>query len=528
MDYKESKVKIAVIGAGYWGANLVRVTNELGYLKSVCDKNIDNLNKIKQKFPNLKTTPNIEDILNDNEITGIINSLPAELHYKITKEAILSGKDVFVEKPLALNLEEANELSSISTKHNKIIMVGHLLQYHPAFIKLKELVNNGELGKINYLYSNRLNFGKIRREENILWSFAPHDLSMILSLINEKPESVFTNGGFYLNRSVADVTLTHLNFPSGLQSHIFVSWLHPYKKQELVVVGDKKMAVFDDTKVWEEKLAIYPHELSWYNRVPVANKKEAKFIPIEESEPLKNEILHFIDCINTRKKPKTDVMEGLAVLEILEASQKSLDEGKVIFLNKKEKESHYFVHSSSYVDINTKIGSGTKIWHFSHIMSGAEIGSDCVIGQNVNIGSKAVIGNNVKIQNNVSVYDDVIIEDDVFCGPSCVFTNVINPRSFINRKSEFKKTIVRKGATIGANATIVCGNELGEYCFIGAGAVVTKDVKPYALMVGSPAKQVGWVCKCGLKLNFNENNEALCKCGDKYRLDRSKDKLIHI
>ncbi|MDD3628888.1 MAG: acyltransferase [Actinomycetota bacterium] len=186
----------------------------------------------------------------------------------------------------------------------------------------------------------------------------------------------------------------------------------------------------------------------------------------------------------------------------------------------------YYIHESSYVDKNANIGSGTKIWHFSHIMSGAKIGENCVIGQNVNIGSKAVIGNNVKIQNNVSVYDDVIIEDDAFLGPSCVLTNVINPRAFVNRKSEYKKTIVRKGATIGANATIVCGNELGEYCFIGAGAVVTKDVRPNALVVGNPARQIGWVCRCGCKLNFNENDEALCECGDRYKLDKSKDKLI--
>jgi len=181
-------------------------------------------------------------------------------------------------------------------------------------------------------------------------------------------------------------------------------------------------------------------------------------------------------------------------------------------------EKKYFVHESSYVDKNVSIGSGTKIWHFSHIMSGAEIGKNCVIGQNVNIGSNVIIGNNVKIQNNVSVYQGIIIEDDVFLGPSCVFTNVINPRAFISRKSEFKKTVVKKGATIGANATIICGNELGEYCFIGAGAVVTKDVKPHALIVGNPGKQIGWVCECGKKLDIIDKENLECSCGKKYKL----------
>jgi UDP-2-acetamido-3-amino-2,3-dideoxy-glucuronate N-acetyltransferase len=189
---------------------------------------------------------------------------------------------------------------------------------------------------------------------------------------------------------------------------------------------------------------------------------------------------------------------------------------------------NYFVHESSYVDENVSIGSGTKIWHFSHIMSGAEIGKNCVIGQNVNIGSNAVVGNNVKIQNNVSVYDNVIIKDDVFLGPSCVFTNVINPRAFIVRKNEYKKTVVKKGATIGANATIVCGNEIGEYAFVGAGAVVTDNIKAYALLVGNPARQIGWVCRCGRTLKFNKNDEASCECGGKYRLDKSNDKLIYI
>lgn len=165
----------------------------------------------------------------------------------------------------------------------------------------------------------------------------------------------------------------------------------------------------------------------------------------------------------------------------------------------------YFKHESSYVDDGAIIGEGTKIWHFSHIMSGAQIGSKCSIGQNVNVGSRAVIGNGVKIQNNVSVYDDVIIEDDVFCGPSCVFTNVINPRAFVERKNEYKKTIVKKGASIGANATVVCGVTIGEYALVGAGSVVTKDVAPYSLVYGTPAKVMGRVDMEGNILKRNDS-----------------------
>ena len=178
----------------------------------------------------------------------------------------------------------------------------------------------------------------------------------------------------------------------------------------------------------------------------------------------------------------------------------------------------YFVHESSYADEGCVIGEGTKIWHFCHIQPGAVIGRKCSIGQNVNISSKAVLGDGCKIQNNVSLYDDVILEDDVFCGPSMVFTNVINPRSFVERKHEFKQTLVRKGATIGANATVVCGNTIGRYALIGAGAVVTKDIPDYALAFGAPARVMGWVCECGVKLAF-ENDVATCfECGKKYEL----------
>jgi UDP-2-acetamido-3-amino-2,3-dideoxy-glucuronate N-acetyltransferase len=173
----------------------------------------------------------------------------------------------------------------------------------------------------------------------------------------------------------------------------------------------------------------------------------------------------------------------------------------------------YYRHESSYVDESAQVGEGTKIWHFSHVMAGAKIGERCSLGQNVNVGGRAVLGNTVKVQNNVSIYDDVIIEDEVFCGPSMVFTNVINPRAFVERKHEYRETRVKRGASIGANATIVCGVTLGEYCFVGAGSVVTKDVPAYALVYGSPARQHGWVCRCGVKLG----EDLVCpECGKKY------------
>ncbi len=187
----------------------------------------------------------------------------------------------------------------------------------------------------------------------------------------------------------------------------------------------------------------------------------------------------------------------------------------------------YFAHSSAFIDEGSTIGEGTKIWHFSHIMSGCNIGKNCNIGQNVVVSPKVILGNNVRVQNNVSIYEGVICEDDVFLGPSMVFTNVINPRSAVSRKHEYKPTLVRKGASIGANATIVCGNEIGEYAFIGAGAVVTKPVPAYALVVGNPGRQVGWMSEYGHKLQFDKNNTAVCKeSGEEYCLENNTVKKI--
>ncbi len=186
----------------------------------------------------------------------------------------------------------------------------------------------------------------------------------------------------------------------------------------------------------------------------------------------------------------------------------------------------YYVHPSSIIDEPVEIGENTKIWHFCHVMPGAKIGKDCSFGQNVFVGSRVVIGNNVKVQNNISIYDNVFIEDDVFCGPSMVFTNVVNPRSHISRKHEYMDTHVRRGASIGANATVVCGATLGEYCFVGAGAVVSKDVPPYALVVGVPARVIGWMCHCGIRLKLpaatEDSVQTVCpNCGSQYELTTS-------
>jgi UDP-2-acetamido-3-amino-2,3-dideoxy-glucuronate N-acetyltransferase len=303
-----------------------------------------------------------------------------------------------------------------------------------------------------------------------------------------------------------------------MRAHIFVSWLHPFKEQKLVVVGDKKMAVFDDTLPWSDKLLLYPHEINWQGNLPVPSKKEAERVSIPEAEPLRLECEQFLSCISNDHAPITDGQEGLDVLKILNAAQKSMDKGgceipldghpigmiqeyPASIGDQSNEKSGFFRHPTVEIDADVQIGKGTKIWHFSHLLRDSNIGENCNIGQNVVIGPDVSIGDRCKIQNNVSVYKGVTLEDGVFCGPSMVFTNIYNPRAEIRKMDQVRPTLVKRGATIGANATIICGVTIGAYAFVGAGAVVNKNVPDHALVVGNPAKQIGWVCECGERLS---------------------------
>ena len=487
---------VAVVGCGYWGKNLVRNFKDLGALAAICDVDAERAARLADAHD--VPVRGFVEVLADPAISGVVIAAPAEQHATLTREALLAGKDVFVEKPLALQVSDAEALVTMARDAGRILMVGHLLQYHPAFLQLRAFVREGRLGRLQYIYSNRLNLGKVRREENILWSFAPHDLSMILSLVGTPPTSVNATGSYYLHKTIADVTTTHLSFPGGESAHVFVSWLHPFKEQKLVVVGDQGMAVFDDGEPWDSKLSLYPHRIEWREGMPVPEKADREPVPLTEDEPLKLECAHFLECMETRRTPRTDGAEGLAVLQVLDASERSMTTGRPVSLAGAVDE--VFVHETARVDQPATLGAGTKIWHYSHVLSGSTLGADCVVGQNVSIGPDVQIGDGCKIQNNVSVYKGVTLEDGVFCGPSCVFTNVRNPRAEVNRRDEFSNTMVRRGATIGANATIVCGVELGAYSMIGAGAVVTHDVPPFALMAGVPARRIGWVSHSGERL----------------------------
>lgn len=508
-----AQANIAVIGCGYWGKNVVRTFHALGALRYVCDVRPQVLEDARAKY-GVRVSASVAEILADPEVEGVAIAAPAIQHYDLVRQALEAGKHVLVEKPLALRLTEGRHLAQIAQSRSRVLMVGHILQYHPAIIKLKELIAAGELGRIKYIYSSRLNLGKLRAEENILWSFAPHDISAVLYLLEEMPTRISSHGGTYVDSRIADTTMSTCQFASGVNVHIFVSWLHPFKEQKLTIVGGKKMAVFDDMQP-EAKLVLYSHRIDWVDRLPVAHSEGGQLVPIAKDEPLRLECEHFLECMVDGKKPRTDATGALQVLEVLDACERSLRNGGSP-VELKMSEPNYFADPTAVIDPGAEIGCGTKIWHFSHIMEGAKVGERCNFGQNVVISPGVKIGNNVKIQNNVSVYTGVELEDDVFCGPSMVFTNVINPRSHIIRKHEYRRTLVKRGASIGANATVVCGVTLGEYCFVAAGAVVTRDVPDYALVMGVPAEQVGWMCYCGTRLPDSPPEAACSECGRRY------------
>ena len=500
-------VKLGLIGAGYWGKNLVRDFNKIGFLHTICEINQELLDEYQKLYPHINYTKNWNDVLTNVEISAVCISLPAELHYKFAKEALLADKDVYVEKPITLKINEGEELIELANQKQKILMVGHLLHYHPAIEKIKEIIQSGQIGQVKNIISNRFNLGIFRTQENVLWSFAPHDISVILSLCNDQlPSWVKCNGQSVLTEGVHDITNSILQFENNGQNiyvNINVNWLNPYKEQKMSIIGQKGMILFDDMKK-VSKLRIYRNYIKWSEnliREPIANHAEGETIEISmEVSPLVKECQHFMDCCINRAKPITNGEEALRVLKILSALSESLhSEGLMISMEKKEKQEKqaYFSHETAIIDDKSQIGPGSKIWHFSHICPGAIIGQDCNIGQNVFVAGGAKIGNNCKIQNNVSIYAGVEAEDYVFFGPSCVLTNDKNPRAMHSKNGLYSKTYLETGVTLGANSTIVCGVRIGKHSLIGAGAVVTKNVEPYSVMVGNPAKKIGTINEFG-------------------------------
>ncbi|HEX3760826.1 MAG TPA: Gfo/Idh/MocA family oxidoreductase [Kofleriaceae bacterium] len=313
--------RVAVLGCGYWGQNLVRNFHALGALAAVADVSPHGRATAARIAPGVAIHDRLDAALDDRSIAGVVISTPAETHAELTERALAAGKDVLCEKPLALHYDAARRVRDLALRRGRVLMVGHLLEYHPAIERLRGLVASGQLGRIRYLYSNRTNLGKVRREENILWSFAPHDIAVILRLVGALPCQVIAAGGAYLQADIADVTVTQLLFDSGVAAHVFVSWLNPFKEQKLVVVGSERMATFDDVR---RELVLHDQHVVLQDGEPVPVKGAGAAIAYPDDEPLRIECQAFLAAIASRTPPLTDGASALRVLRVLEAAQRSL------------------------------------------------------------------------------------------------------------------------------------------------------------------------------------------------------------
>jgi predicted dehydrogenase len=329
MSDEEPRVKIGVVGLGYWGPNLARNFDAIAgcELRWVCDPSAPAREKLMRSFPSARSTGALDDLLEDDELDAIALATPVPTHAELAIRVAEAGKHCFVEKPLATTATDAERAVEAASRAGKILMVGHLLEYHPAVGRLKELIDGDELGKLFYLYGNRLNLGKLRADENALWSLGAHDVAVVLHLIGEEPEECSAHGASYVRDGVQDVVFCYLRFPSGILAHLHLSWLDPHKERRLTVVGARRMATFDDMQI-EGKLTIYDKGFdedsrSWGEYI---TRSGDVFSPrIANSEPLRIECEHFVECIRTGTAPRSDGASGLRVVRVLEQLQRSLD-----------------------------------------------------------------------------------------------------------------------------------------------------------------------------------------------------------
>ena len=326
-------VRVAVIGAGYWGPNFIRVLEELGdsELVAVCDKDAAQLEKVREQYPLVTVTDDPEALIGRDDLDAVVVATGSEAHYPVSKAALSSGKHVLVEKPIALKASDAKELVDLARDKGKVLLVGHLLQYHSGVVKLKEYIDNQTLGNVLYAYTTRVNLGRVRKEENAMWSFATHDIYVVMYLLGANPEFVTASGQSYVRKGVHDVVFLTLHFPGDVMAHIHVSWLDPHKIRKITVVGDKKMAVLDDAAT-TEKLRIYDKGIDFtpsygdYGESLSIRIGDISIPKLDMKEPLKVECQHFLDCILKGDEPLTGGEQGYKVIQILEAADQSLRE----------------------------------------------------------------------------------------------------------------------------------------------------------------------------------------------------------
>ena len=319
-----SEKNLAIIGTGYWGKNLLKNFDRLGVVKTICDHHAENLSLLKKQYKDLKTTTDFTEVLDDPEIKRVVLAVPNHFHFTYAKQAMLAGKDVFVEKPMCEDLASAEQLKNLAEESGRVLMVGHLLHYHPCIQKIKTMIAEGDLGEIRHFEFNRLNPGCTSREVSALQTFAPHDISILLGLMDgKKPLSVQCFGHSYFQSNITDTHLLVAEFENAITAHIKASWMYPYKERKLVVIGTKATVTFDDTNEQDKKIMLYPSSVQMVDGRAISRAENPKYVDYESAEPLLEECKHFIDCCLARQTPITDGEEGFKVLQVIHAAEES-------------------------------------------------------------------------------------------------------------------------------------------------------------------------------------------------------------
>lgn len=559
---------LAVVGCGKWGSNHARTAFSMKALAAVVDPRAEARRVAAEKW-GVPVFASLRDLVAalrqarlPSTLVGVVVATPPATHAGLARDALAAGLSVLVEKPMCPSVDDAvalAECASATKQRGCKLVVGHLLRYGAPHSVAIELIRGGHVGTVRRVKALRLNFGTVRTEENVLWSLCPHDVSVALAMCGVDgsaaalPRRVRCSGLNIVggNSGVEDAVELTAEFESGAQVHIEANWLHPEKERRMTVYGTKGFIVVNEAvpaasaqPSGDEKTIPLPVQLWKYSAsldkssVALA-RQEVELVAnvhyVDDScdgsrfaaSPLESELEHFAKCCFDREvQPLTDAEEGLRVVRVLAAATESMRERDGGWVPLKQSgacpssiavtpsiarevegpPTPFFAHETACIDAGASVGTGAKVWHFAHVMSGAVIGDRCSLGQNVYVAGKARLGVNVRVQNNVCIFDGVSVGDNAFLGPSCVFTNVRRPRAeFPTSASDYEQTRVGNGVSVGANAVILCGVSIGDYAMIGAGAVVTKDVKKHALVVGNPGRQVAWIGRNGSPLVSDED-----------------------
>ena len=516
-----STVRVAVVGLGARGLASAELVRDVFALGALCDADPGVLVDTGRGFEGVRLESDYLRLLSSADVAAIVLCTPPPTWDGMVEAALQAGKDVYVDGPLVLPLARGQALVERAQAQRRLLMAGPVLRFAPVVEALLRVVRAGELGTVRYVHAHHYKAApdpaSAGAEEVADAGLSVVQAQLLLDLLDAPPTRVQTRGTTWRSARLPDVTETLLEVRDGPRVLLHASHVAPFGPGggfELTVLGETGAA-----RLWRDD----------QDRLHVAFQGEAAVDappPSSGHEARAASLNHFLDSVRSRRPSLQGPDALLALWRLLAAAQRSLDEGVAVELAAPapaigQGGPGVFLHPTVQIDGPCDIGAGTKVWHFSKLLGPLTIGRDCSFGQNVVIERHVIIGNNVKVQNNVSLYSGVILEDDVFCGPSMVFTNIGTPRSHYPRKGQYATTRVHRGASIGANATVICGHTLGQYCFVGAGAVVTRDVPDYALVYGNPARVMGFACYCGARLPFGigllEGQEGGCAdCGRRY------------